>query len=323
VALWAIRNPRAAELTVWYVHGWNHTAAKGDSDLVQFKKLVRRLSKRQSLLPGHQRRHVVGIYVGWAGAVLPRRWNLLTFWNRKRAADSISQSAVVTKIFAAARCARGQNAHPDDLQIFIGHSFGARIVFTATSQVLIDDVQRNHPGKHLGSYGVLKGPADLILLLNPAFEASMFTVLKAMQRSESWEKIHEVQQPLLLTISTANDFATTRLFPWGQWLAFTKHERRRKTLGNFEQYVSHDLVAGESTSHPTFWYDDFSVGGLVIRRRKYGPDVHDGNPFIVARTTPEIINGHNGIWKPALTEWIIAVVLELHRQRISRSAKAA
>jgi hypothetical protein len=164
-------------------------------------------------------RRVVGIYVGWDGAVGPAFLGLNpTFWNRKLAADRISQSSVLTKIFAATKYARRQERESKkiiarDMTIMIGHSFGARILYTATSQVLTDEIQRQHPGKERGSYGVMAGPADLVLLLNPAFEASVFTAMHTVNRGQEkwWERIHRKQQPLLLVLSTENDWATGEL----------------------------------------------------------------------------------------------------------------
>jgi hypothetical protein len=35
---------------------------------------------------------------------------------------------------------------------------------------------------------------------------------------------------------------------------------------------------------------------------------------MVARTTPDIIDGHNGIWGEDLTKWMIGFMLELHKR---------
>jgi hypothetical protein len=187
-AIYEIRNYKGPELVVWYIHGWKHNVDKEDSDFRNFKKLIKELDDQQRQLDEGSRCHVVGVYVGWDGAVGPVPLRNLTFWNRKRAADRISQSSVLTKIIAAAKYARkqaGKEITARDLTIMIGHSFGARILYTATSQLLINEVQRQHPGYANSSYGVIHGPADLILLLNPAFEASVFTVMHSVRRPDA------------------------------------------------------------------------------------------------------------------------------------------
>jgi|SoiMethySBSTD1v2_1073268.scaffolds.fasta_scaffold182432_3 hypothetical protein len=317
-AIYEIRNCRESELIVWYIHGWKHNADKEDSDRNNFERLIKKLAEKQS--DEGDRRRVVGIYIGWDGAVGPAFLRNLSFWNRKRAADRISQSSVLTKIFAAIKYARKQEAGEftaRDLTIMIGHSFGARILYTATSQVLIDEVQRRHPGKVKSSYGVIAGPADLILLLNPALEASVFTAMHSVRRRDStwWESIDARQQALLLAISSVNDWATGVAFPLGQLLSFARRDRQRHTLGNYEHYVTHRLQAAKSSDDSAatsrFWYDHFETNGLQLLRIAKS---QSGNPFMVARTTPDIIDGHNGIWGEGLTKWMIGFMLELHKR---------
>jgi hypothetical protein len=320
-AIYEIRNPPDPELIVWYVHGWKHNAQKNDSDLRHFKELIATLNKKQLRLDEGNRRHVVGVYVGWDGAVGPSFLQDLTFWNRKRAADRISQSSVLIKIIAATKYARQQmgDLAARDLTIMIGHSFGARILYAATSQVLIDQVQRRHPGFAKDSYGVIEGPADLILLLNPAFEASMFTAMDSIRRPDYdlWEGFDPGQAPLLLVLASENDWATRMAFPLGQRLELAQMARQCTTLGNYRDYITHNLEQVESGYAPPkenhFWYDHFEAQGLRLRRTTdYG---HPGNPFIVARTTKDIINGHNKIWGKKLRKWIVSFLWTLQQRR--------
>ena len=90
------------------VHGWKHNADQDDLDLGKFKELISELDMQQRQLDEQESRRVVGVYVGWDGAVGPAPLQHLSFWNRKRAADRISQSSVVTKIISATKYAREQ-----------------------------------------------------------------------------------------------------------------------------------------------------------------------------------------------------------------------
>ena len=56
------------------------------------------------------------------------------------------------------------------------------------------------------------------MLLNPAFEASMFTAMHTIRRTQWSEAMGLEQKPLLLAISTNNDRATGWAFPVGQYL---------------------------------------------------------------------------------------------------------
>jgi hypothetical protein len=326
---YAIRNHKGPELIVWYVHGWKHNADKDDSDVRHFKQLITELDKQQSKLGEGNRRKVVGVYVGWDGAVGPCPLRHLTFWNRKRAADRISQSSILTKIIAATKWARKQGLPGTeskewkeitarDVTVMIGHSFGARILYTATSQVLIDEVQRRHPGAAKYCYDVIQGPADLILLLNPAFEASVFTAMHSVGRpSKPWECIDRGQTPLLLVLASENDWPNRTAFPWGQWLDFARRDRQLATLGNYKEYVTHSLQrikSSDASPRETFWYDDFEAAGLRLLRTTVR---QPGTPFIVAQTTSDIIDGHNRIWEDDLRGWIVRFLQTLQERRPS------
>ncbi len=306
------------------MHGWKHNANKSDSDFGHFKELIEDLTKQQAALAESERRRVIGIYVGWDGAIGPRRpWPLpeLTFWNRKRAADRISQSAVMTKIIAATNNARQQFRQREgitasDVTIMIEHSFGARILYTATSQVLIDEIQRQHPGFVNFGYGVVDGPVDLILLLNPAFEASIFTAMHTVSRpNNDWEASAEGQAPLMLVLSTENDWATGTAFPWGQWLDLAHGDRQYQTLGNYKGYITHRLERAESRGDTSadggVWYDAFAARPLRLVRNA---NSEAGNPVIVARTSADIIDNHNGIWGEELRKWLIAFLSKQTRE---------
>jgi len=323
-ATYAIRHHKEGRpepvLAVWYIHGWRHSPRDGDSDLGKFKGLVERLRDSQNAPHVKRRRHVVGIYVGWNAALGPRGLDLLTFWNRKRAADRISQSAIVTKALCATRHARKKEGCADDMTILIGHSFGARILFSAISQLVIDEVEHKHPGLHNVAYQRIEGPADLVLLMNPAFEASMFTALHALRRDYEWERPDKEQQPKVLAISSQADGATKVLFPLGQFVALGTRKRERQTLGNYSDYVTHDLTRScEWEKKSDFWYDHFEADGLLLlHRMERRPPIHKGashwgNPFIVARTTGDIIKNHNDIWNDSLRDWIVSFIDKMER----------
>lgn len=266
--IYATRNPPKPVLVVWYVHGWKHNAESRDRDLKVFTILVKELDKQQQGLAEHRRRHVVGVYVGWDGGVGPRGpLQSATFYNRKGVADRISRSAVLTKIIAMAKYARKQRGSSKDMTIMIGHSFGARILYSATSQVLIDRVQRHHSGEQRGEHSVISGPADLILLLNPAFEASMFTAIDAIRRQgKPTERFHQDQQPLLLTIATENDWATRLAFPLAKVLSLAWKDYQRQTVGNHHDYVTHSLTPVSASDYQQttspFWFDDYQARSL-------------------------------------------------------------
>jgi hypothetical protein len=119
----------------------------------------------------------------------------------------------------------------------------------------------------------------------------------------------------LLVLGSENDWATGTLFPWGQWLEFARRDRQRVALGNYKDYFTHSLqhvkTSNDSPGNSTFWYDNFEAGGLVLLRTA---ERQPGNPFVVAPTTSDIIDGHNGIWGNVLRRWMISFLGQLERR---------
>lgn len=312
--------PRQPVMTVMYIHGWKHNASEKTGDRRRFMGVLEMLDQHERASTKQPRR-VVGIYVAWPGKTtgVPGIEEL-TFWSRQRAADRISQSGIVTKLVGSINSVRRQRAEPRDFTVFIGHSFGARVLYTGTSQVILHDVQMQHPGQVDAVYGTVRGPADLMILLNPAFGASAYTALDSIRRAKEhfWKPgdASRGQLPLLLTISADNDWATSNAFPLGQWLTLNWHKTDATTLGNWKEYVTHDLVPGSEprllrSSLP--WYDTFCYGRACLVRRE--GDRQLGNPFLVARSGPPLLNGHNGIWDSEFVQWLGGFIFELDRQR--------
>src|SRR5262249_19617968 len=149
-------------------------------------------------------KQILGVYIGWNA-----HWHLhfldpwplnllenLTFWSTEAVADRIAESAIVTKIVSAIGATR--KLERGDEFIAVGHSFGARLLFAAAGQTLMYETQRSHPGYAAGTYKIVKSATDAIILLNPAFEASMYTSFDSVIRNE--EKFSPTQLPLIVTV---------------------------------------------------------------------------------------------------------------------------
>jgi hypothetical protein len=304
------------KLAVLYIHGWKHDASEGDSDLKNFERLIRKLRKKHET-----RKHVVGIYVGWnATADVPGALDNLSFWVKKSNADRIAQSAIVTKIVSAiGSIVQNDPTHRDQF-IAIGHSFGARILFSATAQSLIYEAERSHPKFPGGEYGVVRGAANSVILLNAAFEASRFSAMDDIRRND--ERFSETQLPLLVSISTNNDWATKGAFPAGQWLGSRRSKRELTTIGNYAPFFTHYLKQAndQEQQNNAALTEDFYAAGLAMTRLT-GQDtsgvIHAHNPFIVAQTNSAVIDGHNGIWAETFTNWLVEFIaaLEFHAEK--------
>jgi pimeloyl-ACP methyl ester carboxylesterase len=282
-------------------------------------------------------KQVLGVYIGWnaRSKILPLRYEplaSLTFWSKKTVADRIAQSAVTTKTISAISAILSREGGDENQFIVIGHSFGARLLFSATGQSLIYDTQKAHPGFPGGTYDEIKGIANAVILLNPAFEASIYTSFDAITRFE--EQFSTTQLPLLLSISSSADVPTQWAFPAGQLIGWAGSEKERTTLGNYLRYQTHSLEFSSSRgcmrSPPPNDQDDlsekFDAHGICMYRLRTAdmapseePRVYQRrNPFLIARTGPDIISGHTDIWNDRFSAWLFEYVKELGKLRRDR-----
>lgn len=289
-----------------YVHGWRHSSDPQDTDLQQFTRLVARATDSEKEAGGH--RHVVGIYVGWDAATPIPMLEYATFWDRKRTADRISQSAIFAKLIGAVRnilhqqeAARASSTARDQL-IVIGHSFGARIVYSALAQAMILQLQAAHPGKPGGMYKPVAAAVDLAVLLNPALEAGAYSAFDSVRRYQ--ERFVDAQPPLMLTIAADNDAATRWAFPIGAWVGLARSEREMTTLGNYPEFFTHELAVDSRQNGPALrgdWAREYCSSGLCLNRTDR---LQLYNPFFVATTSAAVIDGHNGIWGERFQAWL-------------------
>jgi hypothetical protein len=332
------RKPDARSLpkfVVLYIHGWKHSGE--DDDYANFKGLIERLANESSNADNKQ---LLGVYVDWnaKSKVLPLDrfpFDNLTFWSKQRVADRIAQSGVTTKIISAIDSVLSEGDDPAANQfITIGHSFGARLLFSATNQSLIYDTEKVHPGFRGGHYRKVNGIANMVILLNPAFEAARYTVLESLARAR--EHFADDQPPLLLSVSSGGDWATQIFFPLGQLLDHYRSPPMKKpfslgqllghyssgpeitTLGNYPEYQTHSLVRHGSPAcgllTETHLSERFVADRLCLVRdqvRYNGRTVQHQNPFLIARTDKSIIRGHTDTWNPTFLNWLFAYVNEL------------
>ncbi|UGY02522.1 hypothetical protein [Bradyrhizobium quebecense] len=308
------------KFVVLYIHGWKHDASEFDTDYRHFTDRIQKLQ-----VANKDSRQVLGVYIGWNAAPKLPPFNLpwirnLTFWSKERIADRIAQSAVVTKIISGIGAMREPTPLGSDQFVVIGHSFGARILFSAIGQTLIYETEKAHPGFPGGMYKIAGGPANAVVLLNSAFEASIYTALDDVFRNE--EQFNYEQLPLLLSISSKGDQATRLAFPIGQWLSFSRTEQETTTLGNYACYQTHLLEPKTSSncSDPpnSGLSEEFFAMGLCLHRttRQCRLNVlQKRNPFLIVSTPPEVISDHNDIWNDNFSGWLFAYIDQLQKAK--------
>lgn len=276
LALEAVEQSAAARDTfvLLFVHGWHHSSRCCDSNVQSFRKTLAQLQGELagSLYAGARAEYsqvekgeggfqVIGIYVGWRGRSLPGWLDFFTFWGRKSAAERVGEADVrefIARLNQMYLMKRGEPERRTFLGLIsIGHSFGAQVLLRATASTLEQQlISLNAPSGYLrqptpptpaGDMKALQGIGDLVILLNPATEAAAYHRLHLLSMGMHYQ---ETQTPVMLTISTDNDYARYRLFTIGRVLGeiFTSKPRKpnelereaeRKALGIDGDHVQH------------------------------------------------------------------------------------
>ena len=302
-----------------FAHGWKNNAEYNNGNLRDFKTFLRRLAVADRIACGVSScasRRVVGVYLGWRG--LSATWEpfrSLSFWNRKKRAHRVGQDGV-TEILGELR--KIDASTRNSKLVLIGHSFGGGLVYTATQQIL----QRDMAFPRQGS--ISRTLADLIVLVNPAFEAARMTAIR--EKSEKL-RFGQSQRPILAILTSRTDVATRLAFPVGRILSnlFTDYnparpdqgKLNRTAIGHYEPYQTHRLYLEPPSNTRQKGQDlgfraalcswrDFQSGtsdqwdlqnGLVLERNaEMSVDGQRNNPYINVTVADEVISGHNQIW---------------------------
>ena len=149
---------------------------------------------------------------------------------------------------------------------FAGHSFGGGIIYTSIAQALIRDVvelghaealQRALPVEQR-ERPVLQREGDLVVVVNPAIEATRF---EPLFRAVAEAGLPHYHTPIFVGITSSDDKATKEAFPIGRWLStrFDKYpdesvisEKRanQRTFGQTDEFLTHDLSALPAGAEP-------------------------------------------------------------------------
>jgi len=213
-----------------FVHGWRHDASPKDENLIGFKQLLGYVAKSDW---GTNKFAVCGVYVGWRGASI-RTWGPLTapveylsFWSRKSVAEKIASTPASSALFGLTDVARTATPDPKEKPssiVLAGHSLGAGILMNSVSQALAYEYARASSLAQAAGDPTpkLHSPANLILLLNPAFESVYLRQLRISVQPKDW-----TGYPWLVSLTSETDMATKYVFPLAQYFRFSSDARQQ------------------------------------------------------------------------------------------------
>jgi len=331
---------KAAEESVLlnvFVHGWHHNARPGDPNIESFKDNLAKLSaieSRRSKQLKRPARKIVGVYVGWRGESLDvPPFNYLTFWDRKSTAQDVGYLGVSELLVKLEEIANVRNSMIPPIKsrlVVIGHSFGGAVVYSATSQILASRFVDSQEGK--GFTDTAKGFGDLVVLLNPAFEALRYAPFYDLAQSRC--SYFPEQVPRLAILTSEADSATGTLFPLGRVfstffethhdierndckhpLALDEGEADRNTVGHYLPLISHTLKPLDKEKNmrvasyanmKNIWSTQTPGGStqygstVLTHLNKTTPQ----NPYLNIRVDEEIIDGHNDVFNEKVMQFI-------------------
>lgn len=322
-----------------FVHGWHHDARPQDSNVESFKHSLAQLSELESQLSRAENktpRRVVGVYVGWRGeSVDVPVLNQLTFWERKNTAQDVGHLGMAELLLRLEEISNVKNTQEPPIKsrlVVVGHSFGGAAVYSATAQILADRFVDSRAGKSFVDSA--KGFGDLVVLLNPAFEALRYAPLYDLAQARC--SYFPEQRPRLVILTSESDYATKLAFPVGRFfstllenhdsierddcqrpLRYQEGAADRHTVGHFDPLLSHELRPAARQQAPAYtgvqdvWRQQ-QEGGV----QPYGSTelVHLGrtavrNPYLNIRVDKRLIEDHNDIFREEIAEFLRMLIV--------------
>jgi len=244
-------------VVVTFVHGWHHRAKVCDENLSCYRRVMEGLVTRKD--DRANKGPVFGIYIGWRGESAHRLTGL-TFYNRKAAAQRVGSLGGRDLLLELGQMQRdldrevrtATNGQRFVNMVTVGHSFGGALVYSAMESLSVSE----YAGKHGVGYPACKagdvkpvrsGVGDLVVLVNPAFEAKRYRYFAEDVAAPGGYALD--QRPVLLTVASTADDAVGVAFPLGRslWLAWHPnawHDGRAEItgLGHYDPYTTHHLI---------------------------------------------------------------------------------
>jgi hypothetical protein len=314
--LHAIGGLKKEKIVLVFVHGWRNDSGPRDGivynygeaplppqvmgrDLATFAALATRVSQESG-------KPVVPVFVSWKGGPGLGPIDVISFWNRRNAADRIARTGELNRLFGAIENISDEHekAGLDTQTVFIGHSFGSRILLHSLVADMITRTQLAYPPECVPgvpcTHELIKSPADLVLLFNPALEAASYRAIDEFRYSPA--QFDARQEPLLLTFQSESDKAVRLYFPISQFLGGGYLNQSRTTgIGFIDEFRTHRMCikdqsgecAGQSgEADPGFPGGRYFIGKLPPPRQIDGARIAHDSPFKVVFVAEQILDGH-------------------------------
>lgn len=342
-------------ILVVFAHGWHHGADPCDSNLTCFRAVLANLTASRE-------RPVVGLYLAWRGKAFRRgALDVLSFYSRKNAAHRLGEHGArqvlqqLQEIYcddAVNACnAEGQPTRTRLTMVTVGHSFGAAVVYSALENLMVrelggvEHVVGPDPPSASDPKPIRLGLGDLVILINPAFEARRYHAFAGdLERPGAYSR-H--QYPVLLTVASRADSAVGFWFKVGRLLNLERlllpHAKKGVTgFGHRRREITHRLttvetggardadvsscscrmaegtIAAAAEQHARFrWLWDGTFG--PVRLEPVTPAHREHLPFLVAEAPAAVVGGHSRIFNDRFLAFLHEYIWEFVEQQSESS----
>jgi pimeloyl-ACP methyl ester carboxylesterase len=326
------RGKQTEAVVVVFVHGWKNNASDRSGNVWGFRRTLAGLASQWKGAP------VVGVYIGWRGAVVSAPiLKEFTFWDRRDKSQNLPNAHMVETLLTIMRAAKGKNYEENTVSVLVGHSFGAAVLETALTQPLEGMVLAASRGEDI------RWPANLVVLVNEASPASRsYQLIESLiehveKRPGCRDGELPVQHPVLVSITSTGDYATRAFFPFGQTLSRPRNSLRKYPRPNAVGLTSQASMFYNTTAHMSAFQSHLMgpqnspeiqnalSGGCpeyfhtAIEGTTYSvverPGSKNLSPYWVMRMPPSIVPDHSTIFVPEFRKLLIDFVLAPQVQR--------
>lgn len=297
-------------LVIVYIHGWKNNADPEDVDgaLAQFRESVRANAARNPADRPFAADRVVGVFLGWRGDTsdLPVQ-EQFTFWNRRQTGERVASVHMQETLL---RIMNTTKERPGSKCFIVGHSMGGMIVGETISPIITTLLlSQDGEGTPL--------PVDLVLLQNPALDAlASWQTIDLLRRFDARLELRTpggtaepARGPLIASITSEADTATSRAYPFGRTVASfgTSFRRDHAPGAPSQRYLATHALGHVDylTSHRAFLRGDEVVIEPI-------PNAFNNTPFWVIRVSKEISKDHADVGNPTYGR-LIELLIDLNQ----------
>lgn len=329
-----------------YIHGWKNDANPDYStDVAKFQKEVDRLSHILKQPGAAKAPPMVGIYLAWRGLTLTiEPFKTISYWPRRAVARHVGQKGMYDAVGQIVD--RVGKERSRTTLIFVGHSFGARVLENAADAAGKNGKKPGFMRQHLelmrqrqialrtNQTEPLKAPplppADMIIYVNAATASTV-----TRQTIQEWDQICKEgsdsavcrTHPFWLAFTSTGDIATGLIMPIANAVfpALTSDGLHLLSAANTPWLHTHKVPEVECAVHQK--PDDYQCGpganadacfGGIRDGKKYCYEMtrvkpaEPAPPFWIMNVNKHVVKDHGDIWD---NENVINLVLSVMYQQ--------